>query len=403
MPAEKGDARNLTNTVGAHERSPAWSPDGKRVAYFSDAVRASTSCTSRRRTARATSRSHRARRRRLLRAPAVVARQPKIAYTDNSQSLFVLDVETRRDREGRGRTRVYGPRSTIAYGWSPDSRWLAYTVEHQAAGDDALRLLARRTTSRSPITDGLSEVSEPVFDRSGKYLYVLASTDAGPVLDWFAQSNADNCRTRHRSTSIVLRNDLPNPLARESDEEKADAPRDSGASGRNAKPAGGTPAAAGSTRPAAVTIDFDGIDNRIVALPIASRRSVEPAGGRRRPDLLPARVRADAVTAVQAAAARAAAPLRPRQAEGRRQFSTRRATTTSSADGKKLLYAHRDTWSIVADGDAKPTPGQAGWPPSSSRCGSIRAPSGRRSSTRRGASTATTSTPPTCTASTGRR
>ncbi len=37
VPAEKGDSRNLTNTPGAHERSPAWSPDGTRVAYFSDA------------------------------------------------------------------------------------------------------------------------------------------------------------------------------------------------------------------------------------------------------------------------------------------------------------------------------------------------------------------------------
>src|SRR5207249_2872000 len=37
VPAEKGDPRNLTNTPGAHEREPAWSPDGKTVAYFSDA------------------------------------------------------------------------------------------------------------------------------------------------------------------------------------------------------------------------------------------------------------------------------------------------------------------------------------------------------------------------------
>ncbi len=37
VPAEKGDARNLTNTSGVHERAPAWSPDSKSVAYFSDA------------------------------------------------------------------------------------------------------------------------------------------------------------------------------------------------------------------------------------------------------------------------------------------------------------------------------------------------------------------------------
>ena len=41
------------------------------------------------------------------------------------------------------------------------------------------------------ITDGLTEVSEPVFDRSGKYMFFFASTDAGPARDWFAQSNAD--------------------------------------------------------------------------------------------------------------------------------------------------------------------------------------------------------------------
>ena len=37
VPAKKGDVRNLTNTTGVHERSPAWSPNGKWIAYFSDA------------------------------------------------------------------------------------------------------------------------------------------------------------------------------------------------------------------------------------------------------------------------------------------------------------------------------------------------------------------------------
>src|ERR1035441_4262765 len=36
VPAEKGEVRNLTNTPGVMERTPAWAPDGKTIAYFSD-------------------------------------------------------------------------------------------------------------------------------------------------------------------------------------------------------------------------------------------------------------------------------------------------------------------------------------------------------------------------------
>src|SRR5690606_33592721 len=36
VPAEKGDPRNITNTTGVMERDPQWSPDGTRIAYFSD-------------------------------------------------------------------------------------------------------------------------------------------------------------------------------------------------------------------------------------------------------------------------------------------------------------------------------------------------------------------------------
>ena len=69
------------------------------------------------------------------------------------------------------------------------------------------------------VTDGLAEVTEPVFDRSGKYLYFFGSTDAGPLLDWFAQSGSDMRETRNVYLA-VLRKDLPSPLAKESDEEK---------------------------------------------------------------------------------------------------------------------------------------------------------------------------------------
>ena len=70
-----------------------------------------------------------------------------------------------------------------------------------------------------PITDGLSDVAEPVFDRNGKYLYLLASTNAGPVRDWFSQSNAD-MRATSAIYLVVLKKGEVSPLAKESDEEK---------------------------------------------------------------------------------------------------------------------------------------------------------------------------------------
>ena len=36
VPGEKGDVRNLTNSPSVHDRFPAWSPDGRSVAWFSD-------------------------------------------------------------------------------------------------------------------------------------------------------------------------------------------------------------------------------------------------------------------------------------------------------------------------------------------------------------------------------
>ena len=104
-----------------------------------------------------------------------------------------------------------------------------------------------------PVTDGLSDVSEPRFDASGKYLYFLASTDAGPVKDWFAQSNADmrvdaaastspccrttcrrrsprratrRSRTRRREAREAAEKRRPRNADREADEAAADKPAD---------------------------------------------------------------------------------------------------------------------------------------------------------------------------------
>jgi tricorn protease len=271
LPAEKGDARNLTNTPGAHEREPAWSPDGRSVAYVSDQGGEY----------------------RLHIAPQdgkgehkvievhdagfIFALQwspdgKRIAYRDNSQTIYVLEVASGVCRRVAA-NRIYTPLIGETYAWSPDSRWLAYTVQTQPLVSELFLYDAEQDKSTS-VTDGLSEVTQPVFERNGKYLYVLASTDAGPALDWFALSTAGLTRTR-ALYAIALTKDAPNPFVKESDEEKVAAAKPDSAkpitsvTAANAPPSPASSGQAGSSLgSSSVAIDFAGIAQRIVVFPV---------------------------------------------------------------------------------------------------------------------------------------
>jgi tricorn protease len=263
VPAEKGDPRNITATVGVHERAPEWSPDGRSLAYFSDAggeyalhIRAQDGKGEAKVVPLAGSGFYD--------APVWSPDSTRIAFRDNGRSLYVLQVAT-----GKISTVVTEPIyrpgafSDTTYRWSPDSRWLAYTTTSRAQ-IQAARLWSVETQQSFPISDGLSDVGEPVFDRNGKYLYLLGSTDAGPVRDWFSQANAD-MRATSALYLVVLKKGEVSPLAKESDEEKA------AAADVAAEEKGGAKADAAAktdTAPAVTVIDTDGLGTRIVALPV---------------------------------------------------------------------------------------------------------------------------------------
>ncbi|MGV3518329.1 S41 family peptidase [Luteitalea sp.] len=263
VPAEKGDPRNITATVGVHERAPEWSPDGRSLAYFSDAggeyalhIRAQDGKGEAKVVPLTGSGFYD--------APVWSPDSTRIAFRDNGRSLYVLQVAT-----GKISTVVTEPIyrpgafSDTTYSWSPDSRWLAYTTTSRAQ-IQAARLWSIETQQSFPISDGLSDVGEPVFDRNGKYLYLLGSTDAGPVRDWFSQANAD-MRATSALYLVVLKKGEVSPLAKESDEEKA-AAADVAAEEKGSAKADA--AAKADTAPAVTVIDTDGLGTRIVALPV---------------------------------------------------------------------------------------------------------------------------------------
>jgi tricorn protease len=265
VPAAKGDPRNLTNTPGVHERSPAWSPDGKSIAYFSDAggayqlhVRAADGKGKAKAYALAGGAG-------FYENAVWAPDSKKIAYIDNSESLFWIDLASGATRKIASEPH-YGPTflRKLRPAWSPDARWIVYALGNQAAYH-TIHAYELATNQSKPITDGLSDALDPVFDAGGKYLYFLASTDAGPVNQWFAQSNAD-MRLQRSLYLVVLQKGVSSPLARESDEEKE--PREESTEKPKEKEAGKAAKAKAKVEP--VVIHFDGIDNRILALPVPS-------------------------------------------------------------------------------------------------------------------------------------
>ena len=257
VPTEKGDPRNLTESPGVHERSPAWSPDGKTIAYFSDAGGAYRLHV-RLANGKGKPTVYDPQGAGFYDRPVWSPDSKKLAYVDNSESLFWVDLHNAQVKKIAAEP-VYLPSSRykLSPAWSPDSAWIAYARGNQAAYHTVYAYELATGKSR-PITDGMSDAIEPAFDASGKYVYFLASTDAGPVNQWFSLASQD-MRLRRSIYLVVLGKGMPSPLARESDEEK---PADHKAKATNDKVKDET-----KDKPLQVTIDFEGIDQRIMALP----------------------------------------------------------------------------------------------------------------------------------------
>jgi tricorn protease len=258
VPAEKGDPRNLTNTTGVHERSPAWSPDGKSIACFSDES-GEYELHIGQQDGKGEIRKFKLTGSGFFAAPVWSDDSRKITFTDNARSLYWIDVKTGKVKKIASEY-LYAPGAfgTIRGVWSPDSKWICYTL-NTAAYIRRVYIYSIEEDKSYAITDGLSDVREPVFDKSGKYIYFFASTDAGPIKHWFAMSN-----TEMQMTSAIyvatLRKDIPSPLAKESDEELGieDEEESEEKESKEEK----------DKMEEAFSIDFDGLNNRIISLPV---------------------------------------------------------------------------------------------------------------------------------------
>ena len=270
VPAEKGDIRNLTSTPGTDERSPAWSPIGARIAYFSDEsgeyalyIKDQNGLGEAQKIDLGSPGS-------FFYFPTWSPDGKKIAYTDKRLNLWYVDLE-KKTPVRVFHDRFTGPQQIFRAAWSPDSKWLVYT-QQELSHMRSVFLYSLETGESRRVTDGMSDSFSPVFDKSGKYLYFLASTDAGPTLD-------DSMLSMNRPVTssvyvAVLRKDLPSPLAPESDDEqevKPESPKTE-SQGKENPPK--------DKQPPAVKVDFEKISQRILALPVPARNYSELKTGK---------------------------------------------------------------------------------------------------------------------------
>ncbi|MBV8632720.1 MAG: PD40 domain-containing protein [Silvibacterium sp.] len=366
LPAEKGDTRNLTKTPAVAERDPSWSPDGKSIAYFSDAsgeyqlyIRDQEG----------------------LQTPRIVDLGPDpsffysprwspdskhIAFSDKHLHLWYIDAAggkpVKIDTGIRG---SFGPNTEVS--WSPDSQWIAYTrdLENQL---HAVFLYSLANHTSAQITDGMSNAAHPVFDPAGKYLYFTASTNNGPSDAGIDLSSLDRATTSGVYV-VVLAKDTPSPVPPESDdenkkkeEEKKDTDKDKADKKDDTSKADEKAAAKGDEKkeeakkeekPKPTVIDLPGIGNRILSLPIPTRNYTGLSVGKTGVLFL------GEGNAVGRPSSEDGPPIRSLW-----RFTTEKRKTEEvlsglnsyavSFNGEKLFYTREDNWFIADISDLKP-------------------------------------------------
>ncbi|MBK7642017.1 MAG: PD40 domain-containing protein [Planctomycetes bacterium] len=274
VPIEKGIARNLTHSSDAHEREAAWSPDGARIAYLSDRsgeeevwlenqdgsgepeqITKDGSC----------------RRQGLVWSPD----GKSIAFSESTGTIRCVDVAAKSVREvARDKSGNVGD-----YSWSPDSRWMAFSLQ-DANAFRSIWIWSAADGKLTRVTGEQWNESEPVWDPNGNYLWYLSDREYVPQMNALEWNIATNRTTG--LFALALRKDVAHPFPPQSDEvtidkpdeakkdgEKKDGEKKDGEKKDTDKKDGDEKQ--GETKPEGpkpVGIDFDGLAQRVVRVPV---------------------------------------------------------------------------------------------------------------------------------------
>lgn len=215
-PAENGITRNLTETTGIAERYPAWSPDGKSIAYFSDRsgeyeltlLPADGKGKEEQLTHLGPGWRY---------SPVWSPDSKKLVFIDSAMRIWLHDLTTKQTSlVDQQKWMYHGELERFGVSWSSDSRWFAYAGDTDAQLQ-AIVLYDAKEGKKHQVTSAYYDDDLPVFDPTGNYLYYRSKRIFQPHY-----SDFDNTWAYVNSHSLIcvpLRKDLPSPLAPKNDEE----------------------------------------------------------------------------------------------------------------------------------------------------------------------------------------